>query len=209
MRNKTFFAISLLLLATHASAGKLDFLKDSVLTELNEADIKSFHQTASHTLENISDKQTVFWQGDSGIKGKMQAQFSYESDGIPCRRVRFAFQDTNKLTETYKFDICKHDDNWSIAATPASSFSNEDWQRFTEELQYSLNTVSNGHPVSWVSLSTGVSGVIVPLTTETKGSKSCRNTAISLIDRKGRTTDGQYRFCQQDDHSWIRVNKAP
>ena len=209
MQNKAFFAISLLLLATHASAGKLDFLKDSVLTELNEADIKSFHQTAYNTLENVSDKQTVFWQGETGVKGKMQAQFSYKSDGIPCRRIRFAFQDTKKLTEAYKFDICKNDDTWSIAATPASSFSKDDWLRFTEELQYSLNTVSNGNPVSWVALSTGVSGVIVPLTTETKGSKSCRNVAISLFDRKGRTTDGQYRFCQQDDHSWIRVTKAP
>ncbi|MBL4798349.1 MAG: hypothetical protein JKY50_13110 [Oleispira sp.] len=209
MRIRAFLIGSLLLAATQANAGRLDFLQESVLTELNEKDIQSFRLTANKTLETVKDKETVFWQGESGVKGKMQAQFSYQFDGTPCRRVRFAFQNTKKHTEAYKFDICKTEGSWKIAATPASSFTNDDWLQLEEELIYSLNTISNGNPVSWIGTTSRVSGVIVPLTTETKGSKTCRNVAISLIDRKGRTSDGQYRFCQQNDHSWKRVPETP
>ena len=209
MRIRAFLIGSLLLAATQANAGKLDFLQNSVLTELNEKDIQSFRLTANKTLETVKDKETVFWQGESGVKGKMQAQFSYQFDGIPCRRIRFAFQNAQKHTEAYKFDICKTEGSWKIAATPASSFTNDDWLQFEEELIYSLSTISNGNPVSWIGTTSRVSGVIVPLTTETKGSKTCRNVAISIIDRKGRTSDGQYRFCQQNDHSWKRVPETP
>lgn len=209
MLNKTILASSLLLLAAHASAAKLDFLKDSVLVDLNEADHQSFRLTANKTLETVKDKETVFWQGESGVKGKMQAQFSYESDGIPCRKVRFAFQNIKKHTEAYKFDICKTEGRWQIATTPASSFTKADWQSFEKELVYSLNTIINGNPVSWAAPSSRVSGVIVPLTAETKNSQTCRNVAISLFDRKGRTSDGQYRFCQQNDLSWERDTTAP
>lgn len=205
MRLKTLIITALLLMTAQANAGKLDFLKDSILTTLTEQDIKSFHQATYKTLETVDDKQVVFWQGESGIKGKLLAQFSYQSAEIPCRRIRFAFQDSDKLTEAYKFDICKQSDGWKIVATPASSFTNKDWQRFDEELDYSLNNVSNGSPVSWVAATSGVSGVFVPLSTETKNQKTCRNITISLIDRQGRTSDGSYRFCQQADHSWTRI----
>jgi surface antigen len=208
MLNRVILASCLFLLAAHTSAAKLNFLKDSVLTELNEADHKSFRVAANKTLETVKDKETVFWQGETGVKGKMQAQFSYESDGIPCRRVRFAFQNIKKHTEAYKFDICKTEGSWKIAATPASSFSKSDWQSFENELEFSLNTIGNGNPGSWVAPSSRVSGVIVPLTTETEASKTCRNVAISLSDRKGRTSDGQYRFCQQNNHSWERDTTA-
>jgi surface antigen len=205
MRLKTLIVTGLLLITAHANASKLDFLKDSILTALSEQDIKSFHQTAYKTLETVDDKEVVYWQGESGVKGKLLAQFSYQSSGLPCRRIRFAFQDSSKLTEAYKFDICKSSNSWKIVATPASSFTNDDWQRFDEELEYSLNNVRNGSPVSWVSVKSGVSGVFVPLSTETKSQKTCRNIAISLIDRQGRTSDGSYRFCQQTDHSWTRI----
>lgn len=202
---KSVIISCLLFVTIPANAGRYDFITDSILTNLSQQDIQSFRQIAYKTLETVDDKKVILWQGESGVKGKLLAQFSYQSAGLPCRRVRFAFQDTEKLTEAYKFDICKSDTGWEIIATPASSFTNDDWQRFGEELDYSLNNVKNGSPVSWVSEKSGISGVFVPLSTETKDHKTCRNIAISLIDRAGRTSDGNYRFCQQADHSWARI----
>lgn len=202
---KSLIITCLLFTIGQAYAGKYDFITDSILTNLSEQDIESFHETVYKTLETVDDKKVILWQGKSGVKGKLLAQFSYQSAGLPCRRVRFAFQDINKLTEAYKFDICKSDTGWEIIATPSSSFTNDDWKRFGEELDYSLNNVKNGSPVSWVSEKSGISGVFVPLSTETKGQKTCRNIAISLIDKKGRTSDGNYRFCRQTDNSWTRI----
>lgn len=202
---KSLIVTGLLLTTLQVHAGRYDFITNSILTDLSEQDIESFHQTAYKTLETVDDKKVILWQGKSGIKGKLLAQFSYESDSLPCRRVRFAFQDTEKLTEAYKFDICKSEAGWEIVATPASSFTKADRQRFDEELTYSLNNVKNGSPVSWVTEKSGISGVFVPISTETKDQKTCRNMAISLIDKQGRTSDGNYRFCQQADHSWTRI----
>lgn len=193
--------------SAHVNAEKLDFLKNSILGEFNQADVSSFRKTTLNTLESIDDGVVIQWKGETGIKGKLQAQFSYQSNKTPCRRVRFAFQNDSKRTEAYKFDICKMQDKWEISSTPATHFTNDDWKRFQDELTYSLNHVSDDNPMSWVEKKSGVSGVFVPLSTTTKDGQVCRDIAISIIDSKGRTSDGHYQFLLQADKTWVRVQQ--
>lgn len=197
-----FLASSIAFFSVEAS--NVGFLRDSFLTELNKADAESLKNAAKSTFDQGSDKQTVYWEGESGLKGKIEPQLSYQLDGKECRRVRFAAKKQNNKVEQYKFDVCKYGEQWKVESTPVSSFTKKDWQTLSEELFYALDNAVNQHPVSWVQQETGMSGVIVPLSSFEEKGKACRKTTISVIDRKGRTSDGVYTFCKNDKSEWLR-----
>ena len=195
-----------------ANAANMAFLRNSILNDMTKTELESFRLSARKALDSATDKETHYWKSDeSSIRGKFQVQFSYQSEDAECRRMRFAFKKEASVQsrshkerlEPFKFDLCKSGADWRIVDTPATQFTRADWDTLRSELHFALDNVTDGHPVSWVQPKSGVSGVIVPLTTEGK-EKRCRKTALSIIDRKGRSSDGVYRFCREENTPWSR-----
>lgn len=207
MLKKIFLGCMFLLFAASAHAANLAFLKDSVLTRLSPDDVASFRQLVLHSLQTVPDQEEVFWQGDSGVRGKLKPLFTYRFDERDCRRLRLAFISDKHKSESYKFDICQQGEGWRIADTPASHFSEQTWQHLKEEFIYALDEGADGYPVSWIDSSSDASGVIVPLNTLQRAGQTCRQVAVSLIDHKGRTSDGSYLFCQ-GEQGWARHEQS-
>ena len=201
---RSLLLLSLVLGSASASAGKYDFLKKSALTEFSAEDADSFRKLARETLDHARDGDIVPWRGESGLEGRIKVQLSYDSEGVPCRRIRLAFKNSFDKKEFYKFDLCKPDEAWEFMDTPVQNFTKAEEQKLVAELDAVLEEGAINHPVSWTYPRRQSGGTFVPLKNFERNQLMCRELAVSIFDGKGRTSDGVYAFCKDKDGQWQR-----
>jgi len=80
--------------------------------------------------------------------------------------------------------------------------SEEDVAIFRRAIRESLETQPDGAPYRWHNPDTGVSGVLMPLRTETNSGTRCRT--LRGVNKVAGTVSAPatYRFCRQTDGIW-------
>lgn len=196
---------ALLTFSTVSSASNLSFLGDSILADLNKADVTSLKEKIRTSLDASKDKASVTWNNDeNNIKIQITPKLSYMQNEKQCRRTEFQLTKTRHQNEKYFFEICKVDNAWKVSQSPIKSFSQADLQSFAAQLYSVLDTGPYGVPSSWVNPKSKNSAVIVPLKELETSSVRCRNASVTIMDGKSRTADGNYIFCQRADGKWRR-----
>lgn len=204
MKAKWVVLLALGAIASTSQAANLRFLQDSVLTEFGKEDIASFKQFIRESLDTVPDQAIVEWHSPhSALKGKVKPKFSFQANGIQCRRTAFLVA-KQKAREQYIFDVCRQDDGWKIMETPAASFTKSDWDSLNVVGMQALNHEISSSPFSWFNPRTKNSAVVVPLAIERTEGRSCRDLAISILDKRGRSSNATYRFCKDTDGEWSR-----
>ena len=204
MHSKIIFFFCYLAIINLSQADNYSLIGNSIFSELNQEDSDSLKAFVREALSEVSDKNTIRWHGANSVMGEIQPEFTYTSNNNTCRRIRIELNRSDRKPELYKFDICKAVTGWEIAVTPASFFTDSDWQRLRDEIKDTLEHAADGQPVSWVVQSTKAAGAIVPLSTEEIDGQTCRRVAISIFDPNGHTFDGRYLFCRNKSNEWLR-----
>ena len=181
-----------------AQASGLRFLNNTVLASLSEEEVTSFRGVIRQTLNDSPDAKLINWQSPTGKKaGKILPKFSYETNGVQCRRTLFQVSEIEGRKENYRFDICQNTQGWEVVAAP-KKMSKQNHDLASAFLNNVLDQQELGQPASWVGVDNEHSAVVVPLS----DSDGCRIAAISLSDNEGRRLDGQYRFCKAQEGEW-------
>jgi surface antigen len=179
------------------------FWRTSILADLTEAEVVSFKATIKEALDKSPDADVIEWSSPSGsIAGKIRPRYTYESNGLTCRRT--AFQVSEGLTqgrkENYRFDICKGPEGWGVYSTPIH-FSEIERPQLDTFVQQALEHEDLGQPVSWLGKESGITVVVVTLS-PLQTSDDCRLVAASFSTGDGHSVTGQYRFCENADKQW-------
>lgn len=201
---KAILVLCLVVFTSTVHAANMRFLKDSVLTEFSAAEIQDFKQFIRQSLDTLEDQKIVTWKASSGpLKGKFKAKFTYQSNGLTCRRSLLLISN-GKSREPFKFDICKSGEQWAIQNTPAKSFNSSDWKLLRASVEQALDNPDIALPLSWHNQKTGNSGSHVVLTSETQQGQSCRTIAVTIFDNSGRSSNGVYTMCKDKNAEWKR-----
>ncbi|WP_421863576.1 hypothetical protein [Motiliproteus sp.] len=188
-----------------AQAGNLLFLSNSVLTDLDPKDADSLRAELQSSLEQAQDFEIRHWQSEfSDLQARIQPLVSYQKDQQQCRQVRIRIVRSQGKGERYQFDYCRGAERWDISYTPASSFGSDDWELLQRTVQRALNDNTDGQPSSWANHKSKHSGVVVPSASMMNGGERCRQTAITIFDSHGKSSNGSYLFCLQPDGDWQR-----
>ena len=183
-----------------SQAAGLRFLNNTVLADLTSEEVTSFKTTIRKALDKAPDAKVIKWQSPTAKKaGKILPKFSYQTNGVQCRRTLFQLsEEVEGRKENYRFDICQNATGWEVVAAP-SKLSKDNLRLAVAFLNKALDHQEVGQPASWVAADAENSAVVVPLS-ETEN--NCRSAAISLGDKAGRRSDGQYRFCKNAQGDW-------
>ena len=204
MRISPYLVLSLLLVSSVSYGFNMRFLNDSVLTKLSKEDVVEFKRFVRTSLDTLEDKKIVVWTSStSDNSGKFKAQFTYMSNGTTCRRTKFIVSDGVKR-EPFQFEICKSKDGWAIQETAAKDFKKSDWTILTASIREALESGADGHPFSWFNDTTGNSGSSVPVSSEISTDQECRKLAITVFNKRGRSSNGLYTFCKTSEQNWKR-----
>ncbi|NKB34884.1 MAG: hypothetical protein GKR91_17450 [Pseudomonadales bacterium] len=191
-----------MLLSWQAGAQQLDFLRESVLSSLDERDVTSLRAQIREALDQAPDAEVIDWNSPDGNKaGKILVRFSYETNDRLCRRSLFQVSETNGRRENFRFDLCQTDSGWEIAETPGI-LSQRDRDQLRAFVVDVLDNQEDGLPLSWSGRRSRNNAVVVPLTTDSDVAENCRLTAITLIDQQGQSLNGQYLFCKNAQGEW-------
>ncbi len=99
--------------------------------------------------------------------------------------------------------------NWDfLEYSPASYFTEKDWDRMTETGQEALDQAPDGDPRGWNNPETGAFGTIQPLNSYEAGGSNCRRTEI-FNSAKGTSGTSRFDFCKQEDGSWKVAPRRP
>jgi len=205
MRLKLLLSASLLGLSLSGSAGNLNFLADTVVSEFSKEEADSFRTFVGSKLNELSDKEKALWKSDqSDLQGIVRPNVSFELDGVPCRQTRFSLKGKNDRKMFFNFDVCKIDGRWKIKQSPLAKLKEAEWEQLTKVVNEALDEGQDGFPVSWSMRRAGVTGSVVPLNQKDGEGKTCRDAAISIADSEGHTSSGRYEFCKTDGQ-WVRT----
>lgn len=196
--------LGLLVLISNAHSANMQFLRDSVLTELSEKEVKEFKTFIQSKLDTIEDQKVVTWNSKSSqLSGKLKSQFTYFSNGIACRRSLFRFTSETKK-EFYQFELCKISGKWQIQASAAQSFKDSDWDILEKSATQTLDNPKTGVPFSWHNPKTGNSGSQVALSRNKTKDGTCRDLAITVFNKSGQSSNGTYTYCKTDTSEWTK-----
>lgn len=194
----------LLLLGPLAEAANFNFLQDSVFTRFTPEDTENFVEFVSTSLETANDKTVLEWRSKkSELRGKLKIDFSYMAGEIPCRRSLFLLGDERRV-ERFQFEICKHEAGWKIEDTAARHLSENDWTRLEAAGEQALSHTADGLPFSWHNATTGNSGVITAIRKDSISKQECRLLAITVFDKRDRSSNGNYWMCRTGEGQWQR-----
>jgi surface antigen len=119
--NRHFSLVFLLVLyIAVAQAGNWQWLRNTGLEALSDADWEILSETLNAALDTAVDGETRQWSNPkSGNRGEISILGSTSSDDSPCRQVQISTQ-TTKKREGESLTFCKNPENqWLI--TPSSS----------------------------------------------------------------------------------------
>ena len=178
------------------------FMQDGFLYGISEEEAAAFKQSVKGALEASADKHVVTWKSEDGDRpGKILPRFTYTSRGTTCRRTLFQLELDEGPTSVFRLDICTGDSGWEVFDPPAK-LSQADADHAEQFLRGALSTVTHHEPVTWHAEESGHSASVVILDPMVNAPGECRNTAISLLDSKGRSISGRYAFCLNDEGIW-------
>jgi surface antigen len=201
---KKIIALSLFLISLPCFAINLGFLKNSLLSQINEPDFVLLKRDIGKALNTSADKHISHWTSSNAIAVQIMPKLSYNHNGNACRKTLFKLSQENRKPEFYRFEICKDNSGvWGIAQTLVQQLVQQDWDLLQSTLTEALDEPALGVPVSWFNPHTGVAGVIVVLAPSKQTLKNCSDVAVSVIDNQGAALDGNYTFCKQVD-GWQR-----
>jgi surface antigen len=201
---KTLALIILLAASWQALPANMSFLKNSVLTDFSKSEIADFRKFSRDSLDTIKDRKIVNWKAKSSpLSGKFKAMTTYQTNGVTCRRSRFLVSNQEKQ-EVYQLEICKIDGNWEIQDTALRDLSKQDMEFIKSTAELALNHQDAGIPFSWSNSNSGNSGATVPLAITHNNQKTCRELAITIFNKKGKSANGTYEFCRNNDGEWAR-----
>ncbi|MGK0499464.1 MAG: surface antigen [Oceanicoccus sp.] len=185
-------------------ASNLSFLQDSVLASFDKDDAASFKQFIAEALGTLPDKAVKEWHSQhSDLKGKIKPKVSFNANDTRCRRTAFLVA-RNKQTEQYHFDVCLQNNKWQVTPTPITSFTKADWVSLGAAGSEALDQAVAGMPFYWFSEKNKNSAVFVPMGIVQSEGRECRDLAISISDKKGRSSNGRYNFCKDSSGLWLR-----
>lgn len=89
-----------------------------------------------------------------------------------------------------------------MTGRPAEFFTDEDWSLLGSTLDQALNEAADGETREWRNASSGASGTVTPLSSETRQGLACR--LARIVSRAAGTQSSQrYLFCRQgEDGRW-------
>ncbi len=119
--NRHFSLLFLLVLCVPvAQASNWQWLRNTGLETLSDADWEILSETINTTLDTAVDGETRQWNNpESGNRGEIDILGSSSSGDRPCRQVRITTQ-TSKKRDGEALTFCKNPENqWLI--TPSSS----------------------------------------------------------------------------------------
>ncbi|HSC69343.1 MAG TPA: hypothetical protein VLC79_16745 [Cellvibrio sp.] len=189
-----------------SNAANLKFLDTSLMSQLSEAEIKSFKQDLGAALGKTPDQEIIHWTSKtSGIQIQAKPRLSFTEGTNECRRTLFKLSKANAKPEYYRFDICRDaTQGWHVRDSLISKLSDEDWRLMEGTVTEVLDSdKDNKIPASWFNPVSKGAGVVVPIAYVPQAGVPCREIAISIINSNGGTMDGTYTFCKKGD-SWER-----
>lgn len=189
-----------------SNAANLKFLDTSLMSQLSDADIKSFKQDVGAALSKTPDQEIIHWSSKtSGIQIQVKPKLSFAEGTSECRRTLFKLSKAEAKPEYYRFDICRNaGQTWQVRDSLISKLSDEDWKLLEGTVAEVLDSdKDNKIPASWFNPVSKGAGVVVPVAYAPQGGVPCREIAISIINSNGGTMDGTYTFCKKGD-TWER-----
>lgn len=203
---KKLLALTLILVALPSQSANMGFLRNSVLTDFGKTEIAEFKKFVRDSLDSIKDGEVVIWKAvNSSLSGKFKAVATYKTNDRVCRRSRFLVANDNKQ-EVYQFEICKIDGRWQIQDTAVRHLTEQDMAFVRDTAVLALNRRGEAIPFSWFNSGSGNSGVAISLSLTGDDDKICRNVAITVFSKQGRSANGIYSFCREggDKGEWVR-----
>ena len=194
--NKIVITSLLIVFASLAQASNIGFLGDSVLSELSEDELVDFRQFIGVSLDTLEDARVVQWQSASGsMTGQFKVKFTFQSDDATCRRSLLRVVN-GKQKKTFQFDICQSGGRWEIQRTPVRNFKNSDWKMLRASLFSALDQPLIGAPFAWHNERTGNRGSHVVVAEKNSADQRCRQVAITVFDKGGKSSNGVYVYCK-------------
>lgn len=188
------------LLPLPAQAVNLQFLNDSLLTQLGAEEILALKQEITVVLDKTPDLDIIDWLSpNSGIKVQIKPKLSFKEGATECRRTLFRLTKGEGKPEFYRFDICRDAaKKWKVKHSLVSDLSEKDLLLLEGTLNEVLGSEEdNKLPASWFNPETKNAGIVVPTTYIQQGDLPCREVAISISNATGGTMDGTYTFCKK------------
>lgn len=111
-------SLGVMVLPTLAQAATLDFLENTALSFLKQADMELQRDAALRALENGDPRSTQEWKNAaSGYSGRVQGLGAFNSDdGLACRKLKIWTQAEGVESE-FVFPFCKDaSGEWFIAS---------------------------------------------------------------------------------------------
>jgi|GEM_PF-1616135 len=190
-----------------AEAANFRFLKDSVLTRFSKVEAAEFRTFIGDALDSAQDKQILQWQSkQSKLTGKLKIDFSYLSGKTPCRRSLFIISDIEGKAENFQFDICKSGNTWKVDDTVARHLADSDLTLLRQAGEQALSHKATGEPFSWHNTRSRNSGVVIAVAEDYshKPHSECRQLALTIFDKNGRSSNGVYWMCRKAGGEWLR-----
>lgn len=198
--------ITLALFPAVGHAANMRFLDTSLMSQLSDADIKSFKQDVGGVLGKTPDQEIINWTSKtSGIHIQVKPKLSFTEGTSECRRTLFKLSKAETKPEYYRFDICRDATQaWHVRDSLISQLTKEDWKLMEGTVAEVLDSdKDNKIPASWFNPASKGAGVVVPIAYLTQAGVPCRELAISIINSTGGTMDGTYTFCKKGE-TWER-----
>lgn len=190
------------LLGTGASAWafQYDYLSQSPYRYMNAEDYKIMLEAGQNLLDHGKDGAKQNWiNHDTGSKGIIKVQMTYNHAGSVCRRTALVTQTAKGLSEKSVFNFCKIDGEWKVKTAPSEAFNDEDWEIFGKTAQQALDHGKNGETKTWSNPKTGSSGSFKPLASK---AADCRALYTSVEKAEYDKAETTLEVCKKADGTW-------
>lgn len=186
------------------SAANLNFLGHSIASEMSKEEVESFTKTVNNALNESPDLVTINWHSESSDRrGRVKIKYSYEYEGSVCRKAILDLRASDNRRDFFHFNVCQHDQHWQLQKSPASRFSDTEWQALREQFIAAANNNADGQ-TSVEPLAGGpIIATITPKSSTRINDQKCRLMSIALADKQHSSAHAVYHFCF-DGEVWSR-----
>ncbi len=197
---RNYYAVWLtiiVLYSTNVGAAGLSILKDSILSDMDGKDIKSLKTEIGLALANAPDKTYVTWESKDGkIQVEIVSKLTYNINETLCRKMSFHFGGASNRPEKYTFDLCNKNGKWEITSSLIRELAESDKDFLKHHIASALESAESNTPHSWHNQQTSRTGIIVSSAPFLIDTVTCRDLAVTVVDKDGNTGEGSYRYCK-------------
>ncbi|BBL74133.1 RT0821/Lpp0805 family surface protein [Methylomagnum ishizawai] len=204
--NYKLIATAALMLATQGfSSSAQAFQYEYLLAQspdryMNDEDYQLMLETGQDILDHGKDGASKGWKNPkTGSKGVFKVLLSYKDSGLSCRQTALATKTASGISEKSVLSFCKIEGQWKIKASPAESFTDEDWGLFDKAAQDALDNAKDGKAKTWHNPKTDHSGTFKPTAT---GDNGCRTLFLAIGKSKKDSAETTLDVCKKPDGTW-------